>query len=119
MSKLEKEKAINIKVGLDNKNHPKKIFWKSEDNPQGKEWTEAKGMLVSFFDAEYLDTYKLDLWTTDMQVAEMDRFVFQTIKGITDTYQKATGNSQLANDMQKFVQYFGEQTKILTRNDPQ
>lgn len=116
MSKVEKVKVIEIKVGLDGKNHPKEIHWKSEDNPQGKDWSEAKGMLVSFFDAEHLDTYKLDLWTTDMQVTEMDRFVYQTIKGITDTYHKATGNSQLANDMQKFVQYFGEQTQIITRN---
>lgn len=58
---------------------------------------------------------KLDLWTKDMQVDEMDRFIFQTIRAMADTYFKATQNNKLAADMQRFVQYFGEQTEIIPR----
>ena len=115
MSEKENVSTINIKVGLDENKHPKTIFWRSDDNPDGHKEQEAKAMLVSFFDKEYKDTFKIDLWTSEMQVAEMDRFVFQSLKAITDTYLKATGNRQLANDMQRFVQYFGESTEIIPK----
>ena len=116
---MKKEKTysnIHIKVSLDDKKHPESIHWSSDDNPEGLKEQEAKAMLVSFFDKEYKDTYKIDLWTTEMQVAEMDRFVFQSLRAIADTYMKATGNMQMANDMQRFVQYFGESTEIIPKS---
>ena len=114
MDKPQKESNISIKVGLDESKHPQSIHWTSDDHPDGEKLQEAKAMLVSFFDKEYKDTYKLDLWTKEMQITEMDRFVFQTLRGIADTYFRATGNQQLANEMQRFVQFFGEQTKIIS-----
>ena len=112
MSKSESK--INIAVGKDEQGVPATIHWESvnEDQRQGQ---EAKAMLISFFDKETRDTFKIDLWTTEMQIMEMDRFFYQTLRGMADTYFKATKNHQLATDMQKFVQYFGEQTEILKK----
>ena len=73
----------------------------------------VKAMLLSVFDMDRKETLKIDLWTKDMQVQEMDRFVFQTLRGMTDTYAKATNNAALANQMAKFVEYFGQQTGII------
>jgi gliding motility-associated protein GldC len=64
-------------------------------------------------DPETLDTLKIDLWTTKLQIQEMDRFLYQTLRSMADSYQKATGNTGLANEMQKFAQYFGEKTEII------
>ena len=50
-----------------------------------------------------------------MQVIEMDRFFFQTLRAMSDTYFKATQNKELAADMQRFVQYFGEKTEIIPK----
>jgi hypothetical protein len=50
-----------------------------------------------------------------MQVAEMDKFMYQTLKGLAETYFKATNNSQLSNDFMRFVQYFGEKTETLPK----
>jgi gliding motility-associated protein GldC len=72
-------------------------------------------MLISLFDREHLETVKIDLWVKDMQVGEMDRFVFQTLRGMAETYFRATQNTELAKDMQRFVQYFGEQTQIIPK----
>ncbi|MDX1700198.1 MAG: hypothetical protein R3250_06235 [Melioribacteraceae bacterium] len=99
---------------MDDQNIPQKIQWKSEEGPQANRWLASKAMAISFFDKEHKDTYKLDLWTKDMQVGEMDRFMYNTLKGLAETYFKATHNHQLFNDMQSFVEYFGKQTKILT-----
>lgn len=111
---VKRYSEIKIKVGLDAKNVPIELKWEAEDNPSDKE-TICKGMLLSLFDKESKDTLKIDLWTTEMQVMEMDRFFYQTLRGLADTYFKATQNQKLSADMQKFVQYFGEQTEILPK----
>jgi len=114
MSKpIVKKSLIEIEIGLNEDKIPTTIQWRSEDNPNGKDFSECKAMSLSVFDKEYKDTLKIDLWTTEMQVVEMDRFVFQTLRSLADTYFKATNNQQLANDMQLFVDYFGKQTGII------
>ncbi len=105
------DKQIRINVQLDDKQVPEKIIWEADDG-QGKQQV-CKAMLLALFDEQTLETLKIDLWTKEMQVTEMDRFFFQTLRAMADTYFKATQNAQLATDMQRFVQYFGEQTKIL------
>lgn len=112
---VAKRSKIQIEVSLDDANHPIDIQWKSDDNPHGTDYNTAKAMLVSFFDKEHLDTFKIDLWTTELQVVEMDRLMFQTLKALTDTYHKATRNDDLANDMAKFVEYFGRKTEIIPK----
>ena len=114
MSDVKHNSTIDIKVGLNAEKVPTAISWKGSDHEKGEEQT-AKAMLISFFDKESRDTLKIDLWTTEMQIMEMDKFFYQTMRGLADTYFKATKNHQLATDMQKFVQYFGEQTEILPK----
>lgn len=113
----DKNKAtITIEVELNEEKMPSNIRWKSDSNPADKKARESKAMLVSFFDKESLDTFKIDLWTTEMQVVEMDRFMFQTLRAMADTYYKATNNAKLASALQQFVQYFGEETEIIPKN---
>ena len=114
---IKKTSDIEVKVGLNKDNLPVKIEWRATDNPDLKEFQECKAMMLGFFAKESLETMKMDLWTTEMQVNEMDRFMFQSLRAMADTYFRATKNSELASDMQKFVQYFGEQTKILVRDE--
>lgn len=117
MSKETIVKTSNIKiaVGLDKGNVPVSMEWKADDN-QVEKPMEAKAFLLSIFDKESKDTLKIDLWTNEMQVSEMDRFFYQSLRGLADTYFKATQNRELAVDMQKFVQYFGEKTEIIEKS---
>ncbi len=110
-----KSSDITLRVGLDDKGIPKRLTWKADDNPNKDEFIESKAFLVSMFDKETKDTMKIDLWTTDFQVDEMNRFMYQTLKGLADTYHNATKNTKLANDMQKFVDYFAEEAKIFEK----
>jgi len=112
---VTKTSEIKLKVSLDKESVPIKINWTTADGPNGPVDSEAKAFLLSIFDKESKDTLKIDLWTKEMQVNEMDRFFFQTLRAMSDTYFKATQNSQLATDMQRFVQYFGEQTEIIPK----
>lgn len=117
MSEKTSKNTIKIDVHLNEEKHPVNILWNSTANPTDTPDAECKAMLLSLFDKKHLDTYKIDLWTSEMQVAEMDRFMFQTLKALSDTYFKATRNQALANDMQRFVQYFGEETEIIPKEN--
>ncbi len=108
--------TIEIEVELDENKHPENIRWTANNNGT-KMNQNAKAMLLSFFDRDTLETMKIDLWTNDLQVNEMDRFVFHTLRAIGETYFKATKNNQLANDFQRFVHYFGEQTEIIPKEE--
>jgi len=116
MSENNKSTSIQINVHLDNDNIPDKIDWMASDGDGHAQ--ECKAMLLALFDKESKDTLKIDLWTKEMQVMEMDRFFFQTLRSLSDTYYRATNNAQLASAMQQFVQYFGEETSILPKNEP-
>lgn len=110
---IVKRSRIEIEIGLNADKHPESIIWQTSDDPQGKGGQECKAMLLSLFDKEHLDTLKIDLWTTEMQVAEMDRLMFHTLRSLADTYFRATNNIDMANDMQSFVDYFGKKTGII------
>lgn len=112
MNEITQQSQLQITIGLDENKVPVSINWQADDSPTPQ---ECKAMLLSLFDATNKETLKIDLWTKDMQVVEMDRFFFQTLKAMADTYYRATQNAQLAGDMQRFVQYFGEQTEIVPK----
>jgi len=103
---------IKIQVELDDDKQPVRIDWSAEAQ-EGVELRESKAMLVSFFDKESLETFKIDLWTNEMQVAEMDRFMFHTLRALTETYYRSTKNEELSNQMKSFVDHFGKFTKII------
>ena len=103
---------IKITVSLDDERMPSRLDLDGSDFDEPQ---EAKALLLSVFDKERRDTLKIDLWTKQMQVAEMDRFMFQTLRGLADTYHNSTNNSKLASDFRQFVDYFGQQTEIIPK----
>ncbi|MEP7195827.1 MAG: gliding motility protein GldC [Saprospiraceae bacterium] len=109
---MSRTSEIRIQVRLDEANVPDQIQWSATESESPK-FESAKGILISIFEENSKDTLKLDLWTKGMQVEEMDRFMYQTIRALCDTYSKATNNQSLANDMMNFAQYFGEKVEII------
>ena len=104
---------ITIRINLDANRVPEKIDWKASDSGQTVP-SESKSVYIALLDKETLDTSTLFLWTKDLQVAEMDRKIYYSLTALTDGYYKATQHKELANEMRKFVQYFGEKTGIIT-----
>jgi gliding motility-associated protein GldC len=114
---VKSKSKIEVVVGLNEGKIPVSIDLKSLQTGQTAKKEECKAMLLSFFERENKETLKIDLWTHDMQVMEMDRFFYQTLRGMADTYFKATQNQELAVQMQQFVQYFGEKTGIINSKE--
>lgn len=67
---------INIKVGLDENRVPEELKWSADDGQITD--MESKALLLSVWDSQEKDTYKINLWTKEMPVNEMIQF-FHTI----------------------------------------
>ena len=109
---MDKKPDIEIKVDLAEDQIPENISWRSNQQPDAK-WMDSKAMLVSFFDRSSKDTLRIDLWTKDMQVMEMDRMFYYTLKGMSETYLRATNNKELAEEMRSFTEHFGQATGLM------
>lgn len=111
---VKKRSTITVEVGLDKDKMPIELKWRASDSKGPSD--PCKGMLLSIFNEQSKETMKIDLWTKEMQVVEMDRFMYQTLRGLADTYFKATGNKELANQMQQFTYFFGQATGAIPKD---
>lgn len=116
MVNKKKKDYITLEIELDDKKMPATISWTaSGKSKQGSDSDEVKAFFLSMFDAKTRDTLEMDLWTTRMQIIEMDRFVYQTLNALTGLYIRSTNNRELGEQMQQFVHYFGQKTEILKK----
>jgi gliding motility-associated protein GldC len=115
---MTKSSEIIIRIDLDEQRIPSHIEWEASDAGQSHP-AESKSVFLSLLDKESLDTSTLFLWTKDCQVAEMDRNIFYALTALADGYYRATNNTELANEMRRFVQYFGEKTSIIKEDQEQ
>jgi len=114
-NEIEKTSDITIRVSLDKERVPTRIEWSATDMHQGGKMDECKAMAVALFDKEHRDTLRIDLWTKEMQVQEMDRFMYQILRSLSQTYLRATQNKDMAEELAKFAHYFGEKTEIIPK----
>ena len=114
-NEIAKTSDITIRVGLDKDRVPVKIEWSATDMHEAGKMDECKAMAVALFDKDHRETLRIDLWTNEMQVQEMDRFFYQTLRSLSQTYLRATQNKELAEEMAKFAHYFGEKTEIIPK----
>mgnify|MGYP003649200369 CR=1 FL=1 len=101
---------IKINVELDKNRVPESIAWTAPDG--GVKNEEAKAILLSLWDSEKQESARIDLWTKDMPVDEMKLFFHQTLVGMKQTFQRATGDDKMAATMQDFCDYFAEKLEL-------
>ena len=98
---------IQISVRLDAQNLPEAIEWRADDSPEGGPQA-AKAMLLALWDAEARNALRIDLWTKEMTVDDMNDFFFQTFLTLADTYKNATNNKEIMADIKIFAREFAE-----------
>lgn len=102
-----RNEEININITLDNQNICEKILWDATNTPEPGV-SESKAMTLAFWDADNKGTAKIDLWTKEMEVHEMKRFVIETISGLADTVRTATSDERMALEMETFCQQMSQ-----------
>ena len=96
---------IRLTVHMDANRVPERIDWEAED---GGAKSSSKAVLLSVWDEQERNTLRIDLWTKEMTVEEMKAFFHQNILTMADTFERATGEGKMAEQMRDFAAYFAE-----------
>lgn len=99
------QSTITIDVSLDQTRMPQSISWSASDSTVD-DARKAKAMILSFWDGSDKTALRIDLWTKEMMVDEMADFFFQTMMSMSDTFERATRQTDLVKDMKRFAQEF-------------
>lgn len=109
--KIVKTSEIKINVGVNENNVPMRMLWNATDG--NVENAEAKAMFFSVWDPKQNNTLKIDLWTDEMSIEEMKQFFHQTLLTMADTFEKATGETLIVEDLRDYCYHFAEKMDIL------
>lgn len=101
---------ITIDVELDENHIPETILWHAQDG--GIEKQETKATMISVWDDKAMEALRIDLWTKDMPVDHMKRFFHQIFVSLGDTYQRATGEDDVADWIREMAEVYAEKSAI-------
>jgi gliding motility-associated protein GldC len=105
-----KKTKISFDVELDKNNVPEKINWSAPDGGVSNE--KSKAVFLSVWDHNKQETLKIDLWTKDMPLDQINVFFHQTLVSMNETFFKSTQNQKMSDSFSQFCEYFAEKLKL-------
>ncbi len=87
------------------------MSWTATD--AGVENSPCKSMVLSVWDGKEQNAMRIDLWTKEMSIDEMKIFFHQTLLTMADTFEKATGETKITEDLRDYCMHFAEKMKIV------
>jgi gliding motility-associated protein GldC len=106
-----KTAEIKLTIDLDDNNVPEKIMWESTD-AQNQDALPVKSIMLALWDQNYKNALRIDLWTKDMPVDEMKLFFYQTLMTMGDSFLRATGETNIIEDLRDYCAHFAEKMEI-------
>lgn len=97
--------TIRLDVTLDADRMPEEITWNASSTT-AEDDRAAKAVMLSLWDGADRTALRIDLWTKAMMVDEMADFYYQTFMTMADTYDRATRNTGLSDDIRTFAKQF-------------
>ena len=105
---MSKKSTINFTVTLDENHIPENIEWIASDTGEKEGLKSAKAMMISLWDEKENNTLRMDLWTKKMMIDEMQHFFMQSLITMSDVYERATSDTDIANEIREFGKTIGE-----------
>jgi gliding motility-associated protein GldC len=102
---MHNQSTITLQVTLDDNKLPSDIKWQATAS-EAEDMQQAKAFMLSLWDPKERGALRIDLWTKDMMVDEMNDFFFQTLMTMADTFTRATQNAELSNELKTFAKEF-------------
>lgn len=102
---IKKRSEVRFEVGLDENHIPLDIDWYSSDQDEKRSCDAA---FMAMWDREQKTTMRLDLWTKDFPVDEMKQFFHQYLLTLADSFQRATGEEAVSEDLRDYCAHFAE-----------
>ncbi|MEN9699923.1 MAG: gliding motility protein GldC [Bacteroidota bacterium] len=106
-----KTSRIELQVGLNENQLPVRMKWSASDGQIDQ--AEASAFLLSIWDPSEKNTLKIDLWTKDFSVEEMKQFFHQTLLTMADTFERATGEHLICEDLRDYCYHFADKMNII------
>ncbi|MGN6494042.1 MAG: gliding motility protein GldC [Agriterribacter sp.] len=106
------QSTITIDVTLDPQKMVQQITWNASSS-SAEETQQAKAMMLALWDGKEKSAMRIDLWTKEMMVDEMGDFFYQTLMTMADTYNRATKQTQLVEEIKKFAAEFYQKSRDL------
>src|SRR6195952_3577652 len=106
------QSTIKIDVLLDPNKVPEQISWTATDSTADMA-QKAKAMCLAFWDGADKTAMRIDLWTKDMMMDEMADFYYQMMMTMADTFNRATKQQGMTDDMKKFAKEFMQKFKAI------
>ena len=100
--KIEHESEIRLKVGLDTHRNPVRLTWTAEEGGIEPD-REVKAFFLTTWDKKENNSMRMDLWTTEFMVEEMQAMVFQHLMSLADVVDRSTGDSKSAEEIKTFA----------------
>lgn len=104
---------IKFKIGLDEDRVPETLEWSAEDG--GIKHSPTRAAIISVWDPKTQETLRIDLWTKKMTTDEMKKFIHQSMMALADTLEKATNESESANEIRQFGKQLGQKMNLLRK----
>ncbi len=114
MDEIVKKSEIKVNIGLNENKLPLEMKWTASDGNIVDQ--EAKAMFLSLWDSNEKNTMKIDLWTKDLTVDEMKQFFHQTLLTMADTFENATGEKNISEDLRDYCYHFADKMNILPQD---
>jgi len=112
---IKHNSKVVFEVGLDENKIPEAIKWSADDANVNQEPAEA--IMISVWNDQTKETLRMDLWTKEMKMLEMQVFFHQTLKSMAEVYRRATNDDKMADTMMDFVDYFHEKLELEKRTN--
>lgn len=105
-----KESNIRVKVELDEKNIPEKIFWKADDSGQAG-LQETRAFDLNIWDHERKETLRIGLWGKEMTVEEIKFFYIDAMGGFAENIFNATGDEKMASEIHQMCKKLSDHVR--------
>lgn len=105
-----KKTQITIDIELDENHVPEKMMWNAADG--GIEKEETKATMISVWDDKKMEALRIDLWTKEMPVDQMKMFIHQIFVSLGSTYERATGEEDVAAWIVEMAEEFATRSAI-------
>jgi len=104
---------IKINIELDENKVPDKLRWSAPDGGVNNE--ESKAIMLNVWDDKAQELLRIDLWTKEMPMDEMKKFYYQIYMSMAESFERATNEGEMAQDMKDFAKYFGERLEVIKK----
>ncbi len=100
-----KKSEIKFTITLDETKQPVAIDWEAQDSGMSGV-KSARSLMISLWDDKEKSTLRIDLWTKDMRVDDMQRFFYESLISMADTYHRATHDENHPKELRDFAEKF-------------